>query len=51
VLEYLFCLHKESFEKSSRLLLAIKKSNSRIVVDWMHKKILMIVKWFLEEFF
>jgi hypothetical protein len=28
----------ESFEKLFRLLLAIKESNSRIVVNWTHKE-------------
>jgi len=36
VIEHLFSLHKESFEKLPRLL-AIKESNPETVIDWTHK--------------
>jgi hypothetical protein len=37
VLEHLFGLHKESFKKLPRLLLAIKESNHGTIVEWTYK--------------
>ena len=49
--EHLFGSYEESFEKLPRLLLEIKESILECLLPRSTKKILMIVQWYLGEFF
>lgn len=51
VFEHLFGSYEESFEKLPRLLLEIKESILECLLPRSTKKILMIVQWYLGEFF